>query len=161
LTQAGILVLLPPFILPIPFLGLLADIQLLDNIPLRDPSHLFTTPLYHSSNHAIFWPDLSKDHPSNSIWRLVGEPCTNDLWTFETGQIVIDKAGNDGLNLAALIIAAEMQGDRDFWFHMSGGDKDTFRWAWRILGLDFGMAPRWMSTLGIRNDYDGGKFCGQ
>lgn len=39
---------------------------------------------------------------------------------------MIDKAGNDGLNAAALHLAAYMQEDLDFWFHMCGGDKDTF-----------------------------------
>lgn len=133
----------------------------LDNTPLRDPTHLFDAPLYADHGRAVFWPDLSKDHPHNAIWRLVGETCTLDSFTFESGQIVIDKAGNGGLNLAALLIAAEMQADRDFWFHMCGGDKDTFRWAFRILGIEFGESPRWMSALGFLNTYEGGRFCGQ
>jgi len=40
--------------------------------------------------------------------------------------MLIDKRGNQGLNLAALHIAAIMQKDHDFWFSLSGGDKDTF-----------------------------------
>ncbi|WVQ98408.1 hypothetical protein IAU59_005531 [Kwoniella sp. CBS 9459] len=75
-------------------------------------------------------------------------------------QIVIDKAGNNGLNLAALVIASGMMEDREFWFHMCGGDKDTFRWAFRALGLDFAVSPRWMSALGIKNAYESGRFCG-
>ncbi|WWD15658.1 hypothetical protein CI109_100080 [Kwoniella shandongensis] len=131
-----------------------------DNTPLRSPTHLFDAPIYTSSGRAAFWPDLSKDHPDNAIWRLIGDSCSLDLWTFESGQIVIDKAGNNGLNFAALVIAAGMMNDREFWFHMCGGDKDTFRWAFRALGLDFGVSPRWMSTVGIKNSYDGGRFCG-
>ncbi|AAW41452.1 hypothetical protein CNBB5500 [Cryptococcus deneoformans B-3501A] len=131
-----------------------------DNTPLRSPSHLFDAPIYTSSGRAAFWPDLSKDHPDNAIWRLVGETCSLDLWTFESGQIVVDKAGNEGMNLAALIIAAGMMRDRDFWFHMCGGDKDTFRWAWRMLDIEFGVSPRWMSTVGIRNEFQNGRFCG-
>lgn len=74
---------------------------------------------------------------------------------------MVDKAGNEGMNLAALIIAAGMMRDRDFWFHMCGGDKDTFRWAWRMLDTEFGVSPRWMSTVGIRNEFQNGRFCGQ
>ncbi|ORY32097.1 mannosyltransferase putative-domain-containing protein [Naematelia encephala] len=131
-----------------------------DNTPLRDPSHLFESSIYTDSGRAVFWPDLSKDHPSNAIWRLVGDTCDLDHFTFESGQIVIDKAGNSGLNLAALLLAADMQEDRDFWFHMCGGDKDTFRWAFRMLDIPFGESPRWMSALGGLNPYESGRFCG-
>jgi alpha 1,2-mannosyltransferase len=132
-----------------------------DNTPLRDPSHLFTAPLYLTHGRAVFWPDLSKDHPHNAIWRIVGQPCSLESWTFESGQIVIDKAGNHGLNLAALLIAAGMQDERDFWFHMCGGDKDTFRWGFEILGLPYGESPRWMGAVGIENRHEGDRFCGQ
>jgi alpha 1,2-mannosyltransferase len=66
-----------------------------DNIPLRDPTHLFDSKRYNTpgSGRAAFWPDLSKDHVDNAIWRFVGDPCTLEHWTFESGQIVIDKVG--------------------------------------------------------------------
>ncbi|KAG9033730.1 hypothetical protein FRB95_014417 [Tulasnella sp. JGI-2019a] len=135
-----------------------------DNIPLRDPSHLFSSPIYlENDRRAVFWPDISKDHASNAIWRIIGDQCTLDHWTFESGQIVIDKAGNDGLNLAALWIASGMMDSgkdgRDFWFKMCGGDKDTFRWAFRSLGIEWGSPPRWMSALGGLSEV-GGRFCG-
>jgi alpha 1,2-mannosyltransferase len=72
--------------------------------------------------------------------------------------MVIDKSGDEGLNLAALYLASAMMDDKDFWFRMCGGDKDTFRWAWRALDLDFGRSPRWMSSVGIMYK---GRFCGQ
>ena len=131
-----------------------------DNIPLRDPSHLFTSDIY--LNHsAVFWPDVDKDHPDNAIWRLVGEPCTLKYWQFESAQMLIDKAGNGGLNLAALWIVDGMLADKDFWYLLSGGDKDTFRWAWRMLGLEFGYSPRWMSQVGLMNPHNNGDFCGK
>ncbi|TYJ53112.1 hypothetical protein B9479_006234 [Cryptococcus floricola] len=131
-----------------------------DNTPLRSPVHLFDAPIYTTSGRAAFWPDLTKDHPHNAIWRIIGDTCSQDLFTFESGQIVIDKAGNEGLNMAALVIAAGMMRDREFWFRMCGGDKDTFRWAFRVLGLEFGVAPRWMGAVGIENGFEGGRFCG-
>lgn len=130
-----------------------------DNVPLRDPTYLFDTPSYtqQGSGKAVFWPDLSKDHVDNAIWRLMGQPCTLDDFTLESGQIVIDKAGNNGLNMAALRIAAYMQAQKDFWFEMCGGDKDTFRWAFAVLDIPFTRATRWASCLGQMN---GNRFCG-
>lgn len=52
--------------------------------------------------------------------------CDGREWEIETGQILISKTGNNGLNLAALHVAAHMQEDNDFWFQLSEGDKDTF-----------------------------------
>ncbi|KAJ9094901.1 hypothetical protein QFC19_007757 [Naganishia cerealis] len=131
-----------------------------DNIPLRDPTHLFESARYKNNGAAAFWPDLSKDHVDNAIWRIIGDECDLDHWTFESGQIVIDKAGNDGLNLAALHLAAYMQADHDFWFRMCGGDKDTFRWAFRALDLPFAVSPMWAVPLGQRNGFENGRFCG-
>lgn len=74
---------------------------------------------------------------------------------------MFDKAGNNGLNLAALWIATGMMLDREFWFRMTGGDKDTFRWGMRILGLEWSDSPRWMSALGFKNGFESGRFCGQ
>lgn len=63
-----------------------------DNVPLRDPSHLFESARYRADGaRAAFWPDLSKDHVDNAIWRIIGDECDLDNWTFESGQIVIDK----------------------------------------------------------------------
>jgi hypothetical protein len=44
----------------------------------------------------------------------------------ESGQILINKSGNNGLNLAALHVAMHMQLEHEFYFSLSGGDKDTF-----------------------------------
>lgn len=133
-----------------------------DNVPLRDPATLFDSPRYlrEGSGRAAFWPDLSKDHVDNAIWRLMGVPCDLDHWTFESGQIVVDKAGNDGLNAAALHLAAYMQGDMDFWFKMCGGDKDTFRWGFVALGLPFTSPLKWATPLGDLNQMDNQRFCG-
>ncbi|WVR04936.1 hypothetical protein IAU60_001948 [Kwoniella sp. DSM 27419] len=43
---------------------------------------------------------------------------------------------------------------------MCGGDKDTFRWAFRALDIDFGVSPRWMSALGMHNSFENNRFCG-
>lgn len=132
-----------------------------DNVPLRTLKHLFSTPVYTENGRAAFWPDINKDHSDNAIWRIVGDTCTFKEYSFESGQIVIDKRGNAGLNLAALWIAAGMLHNNDFWFKMCGGDKDTFRWAFRALDIPYATSPRWLSALGILNKFDNDRFCGQ
>lgn len=52
-----------------------------------------------------------------------------------------------------------MQIDRDFWFRLSGGDKDTFKYACWVLGAKYAFAPRWLSSLGTM-DYSEDTFCG-
>ncbi|KLT41430.1 hypothetical protein CC85DRAFT_247698 [Cutaneotrichosporon oleaginosum] len=131
-----------------------------DNVPLRTLDHLFSAPLYEENGRAAFWPDISKDHADNAIWRIVGDTCHLREWTFESGQIVLDKRGNSGNNLAALWLAAGMLEQQDFYFTMCGGDKDTFRWAFRMLDLAYAPAPRWLSALGILNEFDDNRFCG-
>ncbi|CAE6505455.1 unnamed protein product [Rhizoctonia solani] len=128
-----------------------------DNIPLSDPSILFNEPLYRNGPRAVFWPDFNKDHPQNAIWRVLGVVCNYDRWELESGQILIDKRGNGGLNLAALYIAIHMAHEQSFYYMLSGGDKDTFRYAFWALGLDYTPAPRWLSSLGGENR---GRFCG-
>ncbi|KAG8695095.1 hypothetical protein FRC09_009398 [Ceratobasidium sp. 395] len=128
-----------------------------DNIPLSDPELLFEELLYRNGPRAVFWPDFNKDHPQNAIWRVLGIPCDYGRWELESGQIVIDKRGNNGLNLAALHVAIHMAHEQSFYYSLSGGDKDTFRYAFWALGLDYTPAPRWVSSIGSKtND----RFCG-
>lgn len=42
------------------------------------------------------------------------------------GQILVNKLGNNGMNFAALRVAMHMQLEHEFYFSLSGGDKDTF-----------------------------------
>lgn len=132
-----------------------------DNVPLAPLKHLFSTALYTENGRAAFWPDIGKDHADNAVWRVVGDTCSLKEWTFESGQIVLDKRGNGGLNVAALWLAAGMMRHHDFWFKLCGGDKDTFRWAFRMLDIPYAAAPRWLSALGILNHMEGDRFCGQ
>jgi len=64
-----------------------------DNIPLRDPGYLFDSTRYNAvgGGKAAFWPDLSRDHVDNAVWRVMGVECDLDDFTLESGQIVIDK----------------------------------------------------------------------
>ncbi|EOR01323.1 hypothetical protein E3P89_01078 [Wallemia ichthyophaga] len=121
-----------------------------DNIPIRNPDFLFDDPMYAdpSSPRVTFWPDFQKDHPANPIWRILGISCQSDEWRIDSGQIMFDKAGNDGMNLAALHIAALMADNHKYWFKLAGGDKDTFRYAFHLLRIPYVHAPNWVAAGG-------------
>ncbi|KAI5480761.1 hypothetical protein MNV49_007167 [Pseudohyphozyma bogoriensis] len=131
-----------------------------DNIAIRDPTFLFETPLYKRQG-VVLWPDLTKDSPANAIFRTLSYTCDPEEWQLDSGQILISKTARSGLNLAALFVAEAMQKDSEFWFKMSGGDKDTFRYAFHFLSLDFTPAPHWLSLAGtIIPTFHGHQFCG-
>ncbi|EIM24312.1 hypothetical protein E3Q22_00008 [Wallemia mellicola] len=136
-----------------------------DNIPIRNPDVLFEDPMYSdsSSPRVTFWPDFQKDHPANPIWRILGIPCKSDEWRIDSGQIMFDKAGNDGMNLAALHIAAFMADNHKYWFKLAGGDKDTFRYAFHFLRIPYVHAPNWLAAGGAPTPISRDKnirFCG-
>ena len=60
-------------------------------------------------------------------------PCRRNEWQLDSGQVLIDKRGQNGMNLAALIAASKMQEDHAFWFKISGGVSRPphYRLAWR------------------------------
>jgi len=49
-----------------------------------------------------------------------------DAKLINIGQIVFNKAGNNGLNLAVLHLANHMMDNEDMYGFLSYGDKDTF-----------------------------------
>ncbi|GAA5878956.1 hypothetical protein JCM3774_000672 [Rhodotorula dairenensis] len=134
-----------------------------DSVPLTDPTFLFDSPTYRQHG-AVLWPDFNRDAAANPIWRLLGNlHCTPAVaWQAETGQMLVDKRARGGLNLVALEIARAMQEDEDFWFRLSGGDKDTFRFGFYFLSLPYAMAPHYPSSLGALHpdSFEGHAFCG-
>ncbi|KAH8077057.1 mannosyltransferase putative-domain-containing protein, partial [Filobasidium floriforme] len=132
-----------------------------DSIPLQNISQYFDAVEY-ASQGSVFWPDIYKDHSANAIWRIIGEPCGGD-WAQETGQVLFDRTGNFGWNQAVLLLADRMQTQGDFWYHFSYGDKDTWRYAFKILGLPTPTSGRSYSPLGGYLDRNGTRqeqFCG-
>lgn len=70
-------------------------------------------------------PGSYQQGPANPVWRMLGMQCKRQDYQLDSGQILIDKRGQQGMNLAALIAASEMQQDFDFWFKLSGGVSET------------------------------------
>ncbi|KAE8220959.1 hypothetical protein CF319_g5597 [Tilletia indica] len=165
------------------------------SLPLQDPLALFTSsaflkgypvpevasskstpppqPLY--TPNAVLWPSIHRDSNDNPIWRFVGSPCTSDHWQIDAGQMLIDKRGNGGLNLAVLHVAAYMQdasspkaagpnpigssaptveaqldgrGGAEFFAHLSTDGQEALRYAFMVLGLNYTSAPVWPSFAG-------------
>ncbi|WVW85356.1 hypothetical protein I302_107394 [Kwoniella bestiolae CBS 10118] len=133
-----------------------------DNIPLVDPRTLFDSIEYKQSG-SVFWADLNKDHPDNAIFRIVGKTCTDDHWPAEAGQLLFDKRGNNGLNLAILHLSNHMMTNPDLYGFLSYGDKDTFRYSFYALGLPYQQAPKIFATTGgyqTQNGESSLDFCG-
>ncbi|WVR09404.1 hypothetical protein IAU60_006471 [Kwoniella sp. DSM 27419] len=133
-----------------------------DNIPLADPRELFDSVEYKQSG-SVFWADLNKDHPDNAIFRIVGKTCTDNHWPAEAGQVLFDKRGNNGLNLAILHLSNHMMQNPDMYGHLSYGDKDTFRYSFYALGLPYQQAPKIFASAGGYQTQGGESsldFCG-
>ncbi|GAA5986178.1 hypothetical protein JCM5350_006530 [Sporobolomyces pararoseus] len=134
-----------------------------DNIVVTDPTFLFDSPVYREHG-IVLWPDFNRDAAANPIWRLLDETCDPLHWQVETGQILIDKRARNGLNGIAMEIVKEMNREHEFWFKLSGGDKDTFRYGFYFLDLPFSLAPHYPSSVGDflpkHQIYEGHTFCG-
>ena len=117
-----------------------------DNIPTVDPAFLFETPQYRETG-ALFWPDLEPLPSTSDIWEIC-RVAYRDEPSFESGQIVIDKARC----WRALSLTAHLNAWGDFYYRHIHGDKDTFHMAWRFLGQS--RMPAWRP---IRRALDGGR----
>ena len=127
------------------------DILLLDadNVPVVDPTFLFSTPEYKALG-AIFWPDFTRLAATREIWELTGLEYRDEP-EFESGQIVVNKQRC----WKALSLAMWMNEHSDFWYRYIHGDKDTFHFAWRKLGVEYAMPAYGIEPLLIPDRRDG------
>lgn len=63
---------------------------------------------------------------ANAIFRLSDTRCDASEWQAESGQLLARKSAQGARVHAVLLAAEQMQLDSEFWFSLSGGDKDTF-----------------------------------
>ena len=118
-----------------------------DSIPLQPLENFFDSAEYRTYGSA-FYPDLSKDNPENPIWRVLGQTCSNEWWTAESGQLFFDKSANGGLNLAVLQLSLHLLDHPELYSTLGWGDKDAYRYSFFALGLPYSQAPRAFSILG-------------
>ncbi|KAK9894544.1 glycosyltransferase family 71 protein [Cystobasidium minutum MCA 4210] len=102
----------------------------------------------------MFWPDYWKTGPMNPIWGIIGTQC-RDEWEQEAGQILIDKRRH----MDALLLANWMLDDWQFWFHISDGDKDIFRFAFLALRKRWAVPGRYVGAGALPGNTLSG-FCG-
>ena len=114
-----------------------AEVLLLDadNLPVRDPAFLFECAEYRDSG-ALFWPDDVRLTPANPVWR-VGDLAYRDMPSFESGQMVLDKARC----WRALCLTHWINQRSDAFYRFLHGDKDTFLLAWLRLQQPFSLVP--------------------
>jgi hypothetical protein len=124
-----------------------------DNLPVKNVDILFELPAFKETG-AVFWPDFWKTSPSNPIYEVLELQC-NDEYEQESGQLLVNKK-HPGVNLA-IKLAAYFQRNQEFYFRLVFGDKDTFRFAFRALGVNYHMVRANLAALG---NLDGNRFCG-
>ena len=83
----------------------------------------------------------------------MGVECDNEHEQ-ESGQIVIDKSRHDVWK--ALNLALYLQVQREFYFQLVFGDKDTFKFAWRALRVPYHMVTPFVGVVGTGDD----RICG-
>ncbi|OWZ03505.1 hypothetical protein PHMEG_00024754 [Phytophthora megakarya] len=133
-----------------------------DNVPVRDPSFLFTTSEFLQTG-AMFWPDFW--HPTSTmfgvhrkslLWELIGMPFV-DMFEQESGQLVVDRRKHEKPLHLALFYATH---DPNFFVHykLAWGDKDLFRLAWIKLNATFYMVETPPAMAGMVTNTSA--FCG-
>lgn len=126
-----------------------------DNIPLKNPSHLFDTYQFRETG-AIFWPDVSPSRRSEwvpkEVWHAIGEeyrPYTD----FESGQLMFSKKKC----FNEMKVCRLLNEYSDYWYKLVFGDKSTFFLAWQKLGTPYGIPgrlPRGEHKTLIQHDLD-------
>ncbi len=123
-----------------------------DNVPVVDPAFLFETPQFRETG-AIFWPDIVRIAPENSIWKICRVPF-RDVPAVESGQIVLDKERC----WAALALTMHLNENSDFYYRHVYGDKDTFLMAWLMRQQPYAMTshqPKRLPGTLCQHDFDG------
>ncbi|KIZ05690.1 hypothetical protein MNEG_2267 [Monoraphidium neglectum] len=101
-----------------------------DNIPLKDPAHLLDGPEYNATG-ALLWQDFWDNTVAPEAEQMLGVPRSD--WfrgSFESGQMVVDKARH----WRGLLTAAWLNSYASFWYEvftcfLGKGDKETFAYG--------------------------------
>lgn len=122
-----------------------------DNYPLRDPTHLLDAPEYLETG-ALFWPDYWKTPKDSPMWTVLGLKCEDESEQ-ESGQMVVNKE----VSWRAMMMAMYFQLHHDFYFSIILGDKDTWRFGWRIADTPYFMIQTPAAVAGRVRQH---RFCG-
>ena len=123
-----------------------------DNVPVADPAFLFDSDEFRDAG-AIFWPDIIRLSRDNPVWSIA-EVAFRDMPSIESGEVVVDKSRC----WRGLALAHWMNQHSSFFYQYLYGDKDTFLFAWLILGLPYHMirhAPKRLPLTLCQRAFDG------
>jgi alpha 1,2-mannosyltransferase len=127
-----------------------------DSTPVTDPTFLFEDKRYKATG-SLFWPDYWTTHSANPIFTVTGVEQTVER-EMESGQMVVNKA----VAWTAINLVNELQ--TDLYYSLVNGDKDTFKFAWKIAGVPFTMNEYNPAAIGMDREHmvkDGTTgFCG-
>ncbi len=123
-----------------------------DNNCTADPTYLFDEPKYQRTG-AIFWPDLWKTARENPIWKII-DSSWEDKFEQESGQLLVNKERC----WPELQLCAYFNRNRDAYYKILYGDKDTFRFAWLALRTPFHMVRHNVAIVGFEEG--NGQFYG-
>lgn len=117
-----------------------------DNNPTADPAYLFDSPAY-AKYGCVFWPDFWTTDPGNPIWEIVESDKFSSMEQ-ESGQILVNK--EKCWKELQLCLYFNMQ--RDVYYKMLMGDKDTFKFAWLALQSDYFMIDTPVGSCGYTSE---------
>jgi alpha 1,2-mannosyltransferase len=114
-----------------------------DSYPLRDPNYLFEGENWKATG-LLLWPDYTKSHPKNPLWRLLGQNCRNE-YEGESGQILISRSRHQDLMWLVEYFAI----NNFVYYGFMGGDRDSFRAAALLLGKTWAGPGRLIAAAGV------------
>ena len=117
-----------------------------DSYLLRNPESLFQSQHWNDTG-LLLWPDYTKSHPTNPLWRLLGQPCRNE-YEGESGQIAISRTRHREVLWLVEYFALHHE---EFYGFM-GGDRDSFRAAALLLGRSWRGPKRLNAAAGVSLD---------
>jgi alpha 1,2-mannosyltransferase len=124
-----------------------------DSYLLRNPEYLFKSK-YWKETGLMLWPDYTKSHATNPLWRLLGQKCRNE-YEGESGQILISRS----LHQDVLWLVEYFALYHHEFYGFTGGDRDSFRAAALLLGKKWTGPGRLNAAAGAvlkRNPQGGG-----
>ncbi|TAQ89282.1 hypothetical protein B7494_g2423 [Chlorociboria aeruginascens] len=124
-----------------------------DSYLLQNPEYLFEGKPWKETG-LLLWPDFTKSHPTNPLWRLLGQECRSE-YEGESGQILISRTLHQDLMWLVVYFAVH----HEEFYHFMGGDRDSFRAAALLLGKKWAGPGRANAAAGVvvgDNDQGGG-----
>jgi alpha 1,2-mannosyltransferase len=113
-----------------------------DSYPLRHPDDFFESKWWENTG-LLLWPDFTKSHATNPLWRLLGIPCRNEF-EGESGQIFVSRSRHQDLLWLVEYFALH----HDKFYSFMGGDRDSFCAAALLLGKPWHGPGRLIAAAG-------------